>query len=467
MLGEELVQSGKVTPEEIQEAISWQVLYGGRLGTNLMELGIISEESLAEALGKHHRCEYHFGDIFVDELLARRIPKALAERAEMVPFRKEKARVEVLCSDPRNIRALDEISFSLGAQVIPVVVPQHRLWTILRRIYKTRRPMRALDFKVPPLRPRPGQGQAAKKHDEGPEMISEEEFNFLYGNLAAPAPAPPAPPPAPAAPPPLAPPVTVRAAPPPRGAAPGQPPPGAALPAGAEEDEVMELPEDALILEGEVIEEAAARAVEVAIEEAPAEPPPDLSPLTFSAADELLKTVTDREQIARIVLRYAISVARRGILLAVQGPLAVGWDALGEGLEPDSAHAVALPLSVPSAFHLAVKTRAHYLGPFRKEPGNLQFIKCLGRSFGVPKSVLIMPILVNRRVSHLLYLDGGKGGQAPTDVGEVLILAQKITRSVDALIASRQVAKTPQSEMADVADVLSAAAPASVPEGKP
>ena len=45
---------GIVTERQLQEAIQHQVLYGGRLGTNLYELGFITEERLQEALARAH-----------------------------------------------------------------------------------------------------------------------------------------------------------------------------------------------------------------------------------------------------------------------------------------------------------------------------------------------------------------------------------------------------------------------------
>ena len=37
-------------------------------------------------------------------------------------------------------------------------------------------------------------------------------------------------------------------------------------------------------------------------------------------------------------------------------------------------------------------------------------------------------------MSHLLYLDNGHKQQAPTDIGEMLILSQRIGQTVEALV---------------------------------
>ncbi len=41
-----------VSEHQLEEAIQHQVLYGGRLGTSLFELGFITEERLIDALAR-------------------------------------------------------------------------------------------------------------------------------------------------------------------------------------------------------------------------------------------------------------------------------------------------------------------------------------------------------------------------------------------------------------------------------
>jgi len=145
----------------------------------------------------------------------------------------------------------------------------------------------------------------------------------------------------------------------------------------------------------------------------------------------LLEGVSDRKAIAHIVLRASLNKAKRALLLQVQGAVAVGWDALGDGLE-QAAQIVAIPLSAPSAFQLVVETRSHFLGRLQKTPVNVRFLAQLGKK--VPLSSLIVPILHRGRVSHLLYLDNGHKQQAPTDVGEMLILSQRIGQTIEKLV---------------------------------
>ncbi|MEW5854523.1 MAG: hypothetical protein AB2A00_37450 [Myxococcota bacterium] len=158
----------------------------------------------------------------------------------------------------------------------------------------------------------------------------------------------------------------------------------------------------------------------------------DESPLTFQQAKELLAGVEDRNAIGLTVLRYALTRFKRAMLFTVQRELALGWDALGEGLSLDVAHRVLLPLAQPSVFRLAVESKAHFLGPLPKQQVNILFLKLIGGK--VPRSVFLMPVVVRGKVVNLIYGDNGPGKEVETDIGELLILAQHINRSYEALI---------------------------------
>jgi hypothetical protein len=234
--------------------------------------------------------------------------------------------------------------------------------------------------------------------------------------------------------------------------APTPPPQEEALEALPEEAILEELPAEAIM--GEPVAETPARSAEAAEAEAEIEgelplqpiawdePPPqeaprrDESPLEFKQALKALEGVSDRDSIAHIVLRASRSKAARALLLQVQGGVALGWDGLGEGLEGGAATQVALPLRVESAFSLVAKTRSHYMGPLQKTQANIRFLATLGKK--VPLSSLIFPILHRGRVSHMLYLDNGHKQQAPTDVGEMLILSQRISQTVEALVERKR-----------------------------
>ena len=426
---------GHLTREGLEEALDWQVLYGGRLGTNLLELKLVEEEQLARALGKQLGAEVAWGELQVDPALVSAVPKHVADRQEMVPWKLEKRRLKVLCCEIK-VGDLDQLSYKVGRTCVPVVAPEFRIFQLLRLHYQATRQMRALDFGVVPEEGRASKRKKAKDAEKvvqsTPELIDESAFNEIYNRIV-----------------PSRPPSSWQA---PHGVHAG-PPVLAQIepPAPQPEEEPLEsLPEDAILgeLPADVVTEpvqVAAAAVEPAEHPLPAvmwddvpAPPPaparDESPLDFKQAIRALEGVSDRDAIAHIVLRASRSKAARALLLQVQGGVALGWDGLGEGTE--HAGQVAMPLATESAFSLVVKTRSHYMGPLQKTPVNIRFLATLGKK--VPLSALIFPILHRGRVSHMLYLDNGHKQQAPTDVGEMLILSQRIGQTVEALVERKR-----------------------------
>src|SRR2546428_10440344 len=93
-IGELLIRGGHLTPDGLEEALDWQVLYGGRLGTNLLELKLVEEEQLARALGKQLGAEVAWGELQIDPPLGSAVPKHIADRQEVVPWKLEKRRVK-------------------------------------------------------------------------------------------------------------------------------------------------------------------------------------------------------------------------------------------------------------------------------------------------------------------------------------------------------------------------------------
>src|SRR5690606_21731748 len=95
-IGEMLVRAKAITPGDLEEAIGWQVIYGGKLGTNLLELGLVDERVLAEHLGKQQACEWTCGEFELPASIVRTIPASVARRQEIVPWRIEGKRFKVL-----------------------------------------------------------------------------------------------------------------------------------------------------------------------------------------------------------------------------------------------------------------------------------------------------------------------------------------------------------------------------------
>jgi hypothetical protein len=305
--------------------------------------------------------------------------------------------------------------------VHPIVAPEARVWALLRRAYGIERQLRGIDVDFGKLRaaaPPPGEapGAPAAPGGQGGDLMDEGAFDALYAKPASPpAAVAPARAPAPA-------PSPERAAPPPP------------------EDDVVELTDllepQAPPLPAEVaaaLRGGAGRAPPSRLAPPPRADEPEPSPLSFQDAVRFLEGVDERDAIAKTVLRYARSKFSRAVLLTIQRGGAHGWAGLGAGLGVHAVRRIHLALT-PGVVDTVVRTQAHFLGPVPKTEANVRLLKALGG--GVPGNALLVPILARGRVVNVFYADAGKGQLLDSGaVGELLILATRIAKSYDALLA--------------------------------
>jgi hypothetical protein len=160
-LGDRLLAAGLLTHEQLEQALRAQVVWGGRLGTNLVELGCIDLDQLATALGRQHglppALERHFDR--ADAELQRAFPVELAAKHCVVPLLRfgTPPRIAVVSIDPLTVEARDEIAEAFGVesdQIVPSVAAEMRVRYHLERVYGIRRTARFLRSRgktIPPF----------------------------------------------------------------------------------------------------------------------------------------------------------------------------------------------------------------------------------------------------------------------------------------------------------------------------
>lgn len=143
-LGEALVKEGIITRQQLNHALERQVVYGGRIGTNLIELRFIGEEELTRFLGRF------FNITPVTQEMLASIPTDVIEslspeivnKYKIIPFRKDRNRLHTAMLNPRDIKEIDEIRFVTGFDVIPYVITELRLLHCLEKYYGIKRDVR-------------------------------------------------------------------------------------------------------------------------------------------------------------------------------------------------------------------------------------------------------------------------------------------------------------------------------------
>jgi hypothetical protein len=542
-LGELLIQEKLITPQALEEALESQVVHGGRLGTNLLELGLISEKDLARMLGQLHGCAHSSGEMTPDPQALALVDLNEADDKDYLPMRVDATRLSLAVINPQDYPTLDAVAFKTGKRVMPVIIPEFRMHQLLRRYCKAFRPLRAIDMNtVRPSRTVQEASGVPARPAKSAELISEEEFQSVYAQaltggarsevidelleeeeevitgeevaveeeeevitgeeveeaprpqtyvpmptpaagrerptlpmwtvpieppgVAAPAArtnAPPvpehalpqAPSPRPFVPSPSAPPVPASELPfsPPPAEAPARRPAAAFIPQPSDDaarrpgPPVPTVPSVAPVVPPVAAPPPAQAANPAAPGKAAAKRPgvarPSApKPLTFVEAQAQLAKSLDREDVATTVLRYAVGKWRRCLLLNVQGSLVTGWHGMGRGVRDAAVRRIGVALREQNTFRLVRDTRSHYIGPVRRDTAMNVFYRLLGADKRpeppFPKTSVILPLLVRGKVVHLLYVDNGPEQLTSPDVGELLILAQSVGRSYEAMIRRRK-----------------------------
>ncbi len=163
-----LRERGLVGEDQIELAIQHQVLYGGRLGTSLLELGFITEEGLTQGLARLYGvpgASIDPRDITPETVAL--LPRATVARYKVFPWKLKGKTLFLLMMDPQDHSAVARISLSQGYIVRPLVVPEFRMVQLLRDHYGIDERWRFDDtYRPPVLEPTPASPRDAVERFE-------------------------------------------------------------------------------------------------------------------------------------------------------------------------------------------------------------------------------------------------------------------------------------------------------------
>lgn len=374
-LGDLLLQQGIISSGQLEEALKYQVIFGGKLGTNLIEMGVLEEEDISRTLSK----KFHTPHVDIEQIMRVApeviavIPADLAGKYRIVPLRLEGRRLTLAMADPADLQAIDNISFRTGLIVRPQVVAEVRLLLALEKYYGIERDRRYIhtarkvEVKKKKQLPVPG---AAMESVPPPPLQDTWEFaqpapEKLEGGEAVLAGLPPA--------------------------------------LQTVEEELLELDE------AEIHEEARENGPAVRIDA-----------LAEESAAEMLVEAEDRDEILTAVLGCLVRDFPRCAIFLVRGELAMGWKSAVERQSTPGFDQLQIPLAEPSVLKTVAEGKSFYLGPIPRSPFNSMILQGMGGT--VPAAALLVPLLMMGRVVGILYADG-----PGVNLGERLFDLQKLT----------------------------------------
>lgn len=372
-LGELLINEKLLTQAQVEEALQAQVIFGGKLGTILIEMGLISEKVLGDALKQL----LGFPCVQPEEL--EDVPRAvidiigteLAEKFKVVPVSLSGRKLTLAMADPKDLQAIDEISFRTGYIILPMLALEVRLYFALEKYYGVKRQLRYI---APPkqVREELDQLQIIREGVQDKPKPAAEEYLGAPGSEQVHSPAKP-----PAAPAPVAAPPAVPLAP------------------------VVEEPLEELE-EIEDLEEA----------EAPVE-------ITLEDMCRRLVAVGNRDDVADAVIEYLGAHFARAVMFMVVGGQVTGWRAVKHRHPIPAIDQFQLPLSEASVLKTAVESNSFFLGPVPQSGANLALTTLLGKP--APATAVLLPLSMLGRVVGLIYVD-----DPAVNMSEAIVSLQKV-----------------------------------------
>ncbi len=137
-LGEILVRENLITSQQLREALEYQRTNGGRLGSNLVKLDLISNDVITAVLSRQYGVPSINLELFqIEEETIKLISQDVTLKYAVLPISKVGATLTLAMADPTNVFAMDDIKFMTGLNVEPVVASEASIFASIAKYYST------------------------------------------------------------------------------------------------------------------------------------------------------------------------------------------------------------------------------------------------------------------------------------------------------------------------------------------
>ncbi len=141
-----LIAAGTITDEELQKGLALQKGSKQRLGTVLIENGIITEKELLDALQMQLGLDFvDLTKINIPTELAQVVPKNMAKQYQIVPIRVVKDELYLAMSDPLNFYAIEEVRKAVHKKIVPMVATASSIDHAIQTLYSNENAARAIE----------------------------------------------------------------------------------------------------------------------------------------------------------------------------------------------------------------------------------------------------------------------------------------------------------------------------------
>jgi Type II secretion system (T2SS), protein E, N-terminal domain len=135
-IGEILVQAGVLSNEGLRTALVEQRRWGGPIGRILIDMNLITEEALVDALSAQLNFpKVNLDGIEIPEAVIALVSGELAAHHRMMPFKRESKFLDVAMSEPTDLGIIDELRIRTQLNVRPYLAGPKMIERAITRYY--------------------------------------------------------------------------------------------------------------------------------------------------------------------------------------------------------------------------------------------------------------------------------------------------------------------------------------------
>ena len=144
-IGQLFVDAGLIDQSKLEDCLKEQKESGGRIGSILIEKGLITVDDFTKILCRHTGMGAVNLDTFaIQQDATKLLPKDVCRRYMLIPIARSGKTLKVAMADPTNVFAIDDVRFMTGFQLEPMISPEITISRAIDRYYgadeKTEKP---------------------------------------------------------------------------------------------------------------------------------------------------------------------------------------------------------------------------------------------------------------------------------------------------------------------------------------
>jgi type IV pilus assembly protein PilB len=135
-IGELLVRQKLISLQQLRKAQETQRKEGTSLGYALAKMGFISDDQITDFLSQQYKVQaVDLKEYEIDPEVLKLISQEMCERHKIIPVSRAGSSLIVAMADPSNLHAIDDIKFTTGYNVEPVVSSEASITEAIERYF--------------------------------------------------------------------------------------------------------------------------------------------------------------------------------------------------------------------------------------------------------------------------------------------------------------------------------------------